>query len=466
MIRKWYGDAQMSESGNKKRFARNRFAALIVLALVSSGLVFALEQGGVLSTARYKAYDTMFYLRERLRPPEPNKDSPVALVCIDDATFAAEPFRVPQILWHNYFNTVIGGLANAGVKAVGMDFMLPQVLFDDLVPNYSRTWLKTLVYARSKRAPVVSGLLQRPNRQLMPQARYRQIMGAENIGLFNLTPDGDDFIRRQELYFPVVGNENAVNYSFPFLLALKHTPDVKPPSRTIFIDYSSSSEPFPRYSFADIYEKAKQGDINYLKEHFQGKVVLIGETDTLTQDRHPTPLYHLYREGPSRTPGVEIQTHTVLTILKDRHFSAVGIGGSAVVHVLMALVIGCLTLYASPRIPLWMSSPLAAIAYFGLCVWLFMEYLIMPLAGGLTTWLVSQGTFFFVPLLGGGSGKAGSARRFFQVLEPGRGGRGASESGHAVSGRFQAGNDSLFFRPGRFHVHIRSAFARGPGASA
>jgi class 3 adenylate cyclase/CHASE2 domain-containing sensor protein len=384
----------MSEFGSKKRFARNRFAALAVLTLISAGLVFALEQGGVLNTARYKAYDTMFYLRERIRPPKPFTDSPVVLVGIDDATFAAESFRIPQILWHRYFNTVIQGLADAGAKTVGLDFLLPQALFDDLVPDYSRTWLKTLVYARSKKAPVVSGLVQTPERQITPQARYLQIMGVPNIGLFNLTADDDDFIRRQRLFFPSADDPTQGLYSVTFLLAKNHTPDLELPGQSIFIDFNSSPHPFPRHSFAHVYEKAKQGDINYLKEHFQNKIVLIGETDTLTQDRHATPLYFLPHEGPKRTPGVEILAHTVLTILKGRHFSTVGLGGSAVLHVAMALVIGLLTLYASPRIPLWLSSPLAAIVYFSLCEWAFLEYLIMPLAGGLITWLISQGAFF------------------------------------------------------------------------
>ena len=383
----------MPESVKRKPFSRNRFAALIVLAVVSAGLVFALEQGGALNTARFKAYDVMFYLREHIRPPKPNPDSPLVLIGIDDATFKTEPFHIPLILWHEYFGTVIQGLADAGAKTVGLDYILPQALFDELVPNYSRTWLKTLVYAQSKKAPVVSGMVQIAKRQYMPQARYLQIMGAPNIGLFNIPADEDDFIRRQRLFFPSTSDPKQGMYSITFILAKKYKPDLELPDQTIFIDYNSSPEPFPRYSFANVYEKAKQGDTAYLKEHFQGKIVLIGETDTFSQDRHPTPLYYMPKEDP-RTPGVEILAHSVLTLLNGRYFSAVGMGGSAAVELTIALIIGWLTLFASPKVPLWFSSPVVGILFFGLCERAFMAYLIMPLAGGLTTWLVSQGVFF------------------------------------------------------------------------
>ncbi len=367
--------------------------ALAVLALVSALAVWGLDRGGVMEPLQLKAYDLLFRVRAAVGAEPVRTASPVAIVGIDDSTFADEAFRIPETLWHKQFSTVITGLAQAEAKVVGLDFLLPQALFDDLVPDYSRTWLKTLVYARSLGTPVVSGLVQSGERQLMPQARYLQIIGPEYTGLFNLTSDIDDFIRRQRLFFPSGQDPQKGMYSVTFLLAKAYRPDLQLPAETVFIDYDSAEPPFPRYSFADVHRAASAGDADKLRGMFQGRIVLIGETDALTQDRHATPLYHLTGTALKRTPGVEILGHTVNTVLAGRFFRETGAAARLALYLLLTLAVSAATIYWPPRRLFFVTPALLAVCGGG-SVLAFNRYLIPPLVGSTVALLLGQGVSF------------------------------------------------------------------------
>lgn len=381
------------------RILKSSKLTAFVLSIVFALIVFLLDVAGVLKPVSQFAYDGLFYIRTGIREPVDNPDSPVVIVGIDDKTFAAESFHIPKILWHEYFGVVINGIADGGARAVGLDFLLPQALFDELVPGYSQTWLKTFLTARRKNSPVVSGLVQMEDRQIRPEKRYLQILGAENIGLFNLTSDSDDFIRTQRLFFPEREGSEKGLYSITYLLAkagnpaLDITEKVKRRGYTVYIDYNPADVPFPRYSFSDVYEAARAGDLEYLTRNFKDKVILIGETDALTQDRHATPLYYVVKGGLKRTPGVEILAHTVNTLLNDNIFGTTPWACRLVLYVMLAAPICFVTLASKRRF--WpLVFPAVLIGYSGISVWAYTGYVILPWAEGVIAATLAQAGAF------------------------------------------------------------------------
>ena len=375
-----------------KTLDSRRWAVLIAGALITAGIVFLAEVLGWLQPLENKAFDGLFYLRAKTGPSEQRPPSPVALIAIDDATFADENFRIPQILWHKYFAQVIKALADGQARAVGLDFLLPQAMFDDLVPEYSRTWLKIFVYAQRAGAPVITGYIHMGGRRITPLSRYMQVIGPERLGLFNLTTDSDDFIRRQRLYFPA-DNGNGVS-SVAWLLAKAYEPGLTLPAETIYIDYNPSPGAVSAFSFARVYEKAVQGETEFFIKNFQGRVVLIGETDALTQDRHPTPMYYLASAGHKRTPGVEIMAQTVAALVEHRFFKETPAWLNPILYFGLALAAGGLTLYAPARLwPLWAPTVFLILAAGGLAA--FKAYTILPLAGGSAALVIGQTWSFF-----------------------------------------------------------------------
>ena len=128
----------MFEVMKLKTLANRKFIALVTWTLLSTTVVFLLDIYGVLQPVQNSAYDGLFYMRTRLKPAHERPESPVVLVAIDDRTFENRRFYIPQILWHQYFSEVIRALADGEAKGIGLDLLLPQALFDDLVPDYSR----------------------------------------------------------------------------------------------------------------------------------------------------------------------------------------------------------------------------------------------------------------------------------------------------------------------------------------
>jgi class 3 adenylate cyclase/CHASE2 domain-containing sensor protein len=337
-----------------------------------------------------KLIKTKFYLKARMGKDPPL--APVVIIAIDDCTFSDETFKIPQILWHKYFGTVIERLADSGAKVIGLDVLLPGELFDEMVPEYSRTWLKAFGYARSKGVPVVTGFVETPDRQVLPQSRYLRILGTEQIGLFNLTTDQDDFIRRQRLLFPAQQGNTPV-YHFSYLLAQVYQKNLTPPTETIYIEYRASQPPFPVCSFAEIYQKARDNDLMFLHRHFEGKIALIGETDTLSSDRHPTPLYHLSKSANVRTPGVEIAAHTVNTLLGNRFFAETPVWLRFSIYLLLALLVSLVTIFGAQRLMVIVFFGLL-VGYGGIALVGFMNHRIFPLVPGIAVIVLSQAMSF------------------------------------------------------------------------
>lgn len=364
---------------------KRKYLAPAAVIILSALLILSADAGNLFAPFSLKMYDTLFYLKSKTADVQPN--SRVVITAIDDKTFDDKHFKIPVILWHNYFGEVIKGLADSGAKVIALDFLLPRDLFDDIAPDYSKTWLRAFAYAANKGTRVIAGYIETKDRQIFPHARYVQIIGSENIGLFNLTADTDDFVRRQRLIFPC--GDGKKSFSFSYLAARGFQPDISPNADVIYIDYIPGNPGFAKYSFSDVYQKIAGQDTAFLTSRFQGKIVCIGATDSLNQDRHPTPLYALYERENKRTNGTEIVANIIDTLIGGRFFSELSAGFRFGIYLLLALAAGLLTFWEPRRYALF-SSPVLLLIYAGLSMIMFLNYVILPVIPGLAVIILCQ----------------------------------------------------------------------------
>ncbi len=362
---------------NKNLF-KNRIVISAAISFISALCCFMLCQAGLFTFSDYRAYDTLFYLKsvsDKSDPPDP----PVVIIEIDDQTVKDKDFQIPMTLWNEYFGEMIRAMADSGAKIIGLDFLLPQALFDDRIKNYSHAWLQAIVYAQSKGIRVISGFVQTGDREIRPHSRYEQVIGAdggENMGFFNLKTDADDVIRRQSLFFPS-GGDAPDSYSFSYQLFKAGNPEYSPPSDTIWIDYARPDRFVKRYSFIEVNRKIRENDLYFLRQHFQGKTVLLGTTDMLSQDRHLTPLRSLYPNPSRRTYGVEIHANVLLTLYHGRFFSEIPAPAGFGLCFVLSLAVSLAALYRGFRWAM-LAFPVSLLIFCIFSFFSFTQYHLLP----------------------------------------------------------------------------------------
>lgn len=368
---------------------KKKWVSAASLTIITAVLVLLLDIAGLIGPLENKAYDGWFYLRSEIGAGGATTEPVSVIVGIDDKTFDDPLFSIPQTLWHKYFEKVIMALADSGAKAICLDFLLPRAMFDDMTPKYSQAWLRAIFYAKRKGAPVIGGLIQLNDKQIAPDKKYLQIIEKKNMGLFNLTVDSDDFVRRQRLFILTGSEGDGHLFSLSLLAARALKSDLEPPKETIFIDFKINPTPFTRESFSELYHRAIAGDLEFFKSRFKDKVVFIGEIDSLTQDKHSTPLFHVIKKGSWRTPGVEIHAQTMDTLVNDRIFDEPDFRERGALYLLLAFLISVAAVYGDARkLPFWflILFPIWAAT----CFISYLHYLILPFAGGAIAIILGQ----------------------------------------------------------------------------
>ncbi len=336
--------------------------------------VISLEYAGFFKMFELKSYDLHFAIKSQINPSK--RYAPIVLVVVDDQTMNSPAFRKPMMLWYKHFAQVIDSLVNNDVRVVGFDYMLPDVLFDDYLPGYSQTWLKTLFQAKRKNVPFITGYMELPDRTIMPHKNYLMIIGPSNLGLFNLTPDQDDFIRNQRLWFDDQSKGKKIN-TFGYAVAKAFDPELAPQTDTIFIDFVSGLPPFPTYSFDEVYGKVLENDREFMRKHFKGKIVLLGSTNVRRQDRHLTPLSNIIKTALQKTPGVEIHAHVVDTLLAHRFFVELSFTQKYAIYLFIALAVGFVVMLGGKWFVV-ITLPLFGVVLTGVSTTAFLYYHLFP----------------------------------------------------------------------------------------
>lgn len=298
----------MRQSG-KKWTLRLLLCVAIVAVAVMLGLL--LQSSALGERIEQRAYDLRFELRGPLPTP---RNAALTLLVIDDESLNRIPD--PLMLWQKHFAQVLRRLVEAHAAVVGVDFIFVDVEKYD--PAGQQALLAALLEAGAGGVPVVLAYQASPTRVEQPPPQLTMALGEGGYAFANLTTDGDDFVRRQELF----SSDANRRPSFPFAVALAFAKTGKHPApsslqsypRTISINYRGRA-PFPAVSFASALAAAQSGDSQFFVDHFQNRIVLIGSLGI--EDLHSTPLYYWPSQDRfRRTPGIEIHGNTIATLLE------------------------------------------------------------------------------------------------------------------------------------------------------
>jgi adenylate cyclase len=223
-------------------------------------------------------------------------DAPISIVAIDETTYRTPPFAgTPKVFWTPYIASVIGGLLDAEAKVIGLDFIFPTSI-DKFVPRHEREFLRVLRRG-GKDGRIVLAKVQHGKEPILPfRGQKFAVYGNKNIRAANLISDPDEIIRRSPLFFNKKDGEKEGTIkepSFSFEIAARaigKEPEtlfrehfrgggedfLKPVNNSILLNFHARSQEIPTYSMEDIHRCITEKNTDFLREKFQGKVVLLG----------------------------------------------------------------------------------------------------------------------------------------------------------------------------------------------
>lgn len=353
------------------------------LLILSACLIISLFSSLLFSTAFMtqivdKAYYLLLRASESLAHNRTSPaDSRVVIIAIDDYTLAQpDELSVPGIFQHHYYTEIINGLHRGGAGVVVIARVLPRVKNPPATREEVDNWF-AMVRDVAPEMPILSGLIWFSQRLVYPVSDYLLAMDSLSFGFLNLNRDEDGKVRRQNVRWPdCSGNFGCSSLSWLAAKALK--PDLAEPSGEIYIDFDPRTNAIPIYSFYRVYQKAVAGDEDFFRRSFQGRIVLIGQINSLVKGSWPTPFSGQIRHGDTE---VEVTAQAIKTLLNDCPMRALGWGGEFVLNFLLAAVALLPLLFSSncgQKYP-WLWLPLAMIpVVLGLSILAFVQRLYLP----------------------------------------------------------------------------------------
>ena len=288
---------------------RTWFPAALILAVVSAAW-FAVFQ-----PLDLKLLDQGFRWRRARRVIPSEK---VVLVGVDEATYKA--FPEPWAMWHRHLGDAFKGLAQAQPLGVGVDLNLPDKSYDALSPGLDAALMGGILMLR-RACPLVVGLTVEADGN--PRAVHPPVLttlGSDGVGYVLWPLDGDNFVRRYD---------ECLNHTpIPTLVGtLAHRVNLK--TGPGYLDFSLGA-PYDYVSLLDVVAWSREGHVEKLREHFQGKVVFLGSVLPLV-DRHFMPVNLAgWEENGGFVPGVILHAQAMRCFL-----------GSGLIKLVPAWVVGC-----------------------------------------------------------------------------------------------------------------------------
>jgi adenylate cyclase len=306
--------------------AMSAIALVCAVALVSP--LFEKAQG--------LSIDVLTLLRwEMFGPRHDPATSPAVVVAIDEESYDTAPFKgSPTITWTGEIAHVLNAVLEGGAKVVGFDMVFQTSIeeseipfgdgtFGDRVRRFDRDFLLALA-AGASAGKIVLGEELRGDQPILPSAGQRiAVHQQQNMRPLNVYTDSDEVIRRVPLSFVVGGNQvpgMAVELAARAVAARPETdadgatlggyriPGAVP--NTMTLNFDGGSDDIPTYSFADLRQCASNGEKDYFRREFEGKVVLIGTVQD-HEDRRLTSKRFATRTEAARRPRCALPERAV-----------------------------------------------------------------------------------------------------------------------------------------------------------
>lgn len=359
---------------------RLRDLAVIVMAALGAAALLASPAGVWL---RGPSLDLTYPLRHLLFGPQAVPQlSHAVVIAIDEATYRTPPFsETPQAAWPPILAPVLNAIA-AEAAVVGFDVVYPTTL-DAFQRGFERDFLIAMRNA-ARVDRLVLGKVQHSELPILPHASQQvAVGGGRNIRALNVFEDPDGIIRRVPLEFTTAdgGRETGLaaelaqrragavlNRDARGSYTLGSRRIATDAGGNILVGFNTGAGDVPSYSLADLQACAAAGNTGYFRQHFAGRVVLVGtvldvEDRRLTSKRlvtaadgaNPPPPCILPRPQPSphvrdSIPGVFIHAAAINNLLDGAELKEWPVAGLFTAALLVALASGLAVFYL-PLLP-------------------------------------------------------------------------------------------------------------------
>jgi adenylate cyclase len=382
--------------------------------------------------------DLLYWLREKFAPVHVDPAAgPVAVVAIDEETMRRPPFAdLPREFWTPEIARVLNALVQSGVKVVGFDVIFA-ASGEGLVPGFDRDLLLALRHAALTRQ-IVLGEAQHQRFPIHPFPAQAFMVGASNLRDVNVLSDPDSVVRRIPLTFQRLQSDSGTTTEAGLPLELASRGLGEAPVPTPDGGLTLTGRPIPgaadnamllnfagpdavaTYSLADLFACEEKGDAGFFREHFAGKIVLLGTVldiedrlltsmRLITRPEHPSqgercvnpPMDDIFRKDLVRAtiPGVFVLATAADNLIAGNALREAGPWTSGALVLILALAAAAATQLLPASRAALVTMALAILwtvpATLAFCQNLVLPLLTPPLAAGLTL-AVLQGYRFAV----------------------------------------------------------------------
>ena len=230
------------------------------------------------------------------------KSSPTVVIALDEETYHTPPFKgSPDVTWTREIGRVLTAVVEGGARVIGMDVVFATSIEQSEIPfgedtlgvrlrGFDRDFLRAIALA-AREGKLVLGEISLHEQPILPTPGQRVAVGQRsNIRPLNLYDDIDEVVRRVPLTFTVDGQPVPGMAVELAARALATPPQVLPDQglildgyrvpnvvpNTLTVNFEGGSQDIPTYSLGDLRACAEQGDKEFFRRNFNGKVVILG----------------------------------------------------------------------------------------------------------------------------------------------------------------------------------------------